>query len=56
MLLMPFATDCLRNLSESVATLLARADQPTPNRVCGRAAKMYLQAAQHRRDLVCDAT
>jgi len=26
---MPFATDCLRNLSESVATLLARADQPT---------------------------
>src|SRR5215471_7248099 len=24
MLLMPFATDCLRNLSESVATLLAR--------------------------------
>jgi len=30
MLLMPFATDCLRNLSESVATLLARADQPTP--------------------------
>ena len=24
MLLMPFATDCLRNLSERVATLLAR--------------------------------